>query len=215
MAAVLPASALLARRPATPPKLPTGIPAIDAALGGLPRGALSELSGPCSSGRTTLLYSVLAQATRRGELVAIVDTFEAFDPHSAARAGVQLDRLLWVRCQGDLPLAFKAADLIAHAGGFGLVSLDISGALPRLLQQVPLSYWFRFQRAVQHTPALFLLLSSSPQAKSSSACWMEFEKASPVWSGSRPFRLLEAMRFEVTVHKPAPPRILSWEGQVV
>ena len=80
----------------------SGIPAIDALTGGLPRGCLTEICGPASSGRTTLLLAALAAATRRGEFCVVVDASDALDPHSAAAAGVELDRLLWVRC-GEIP----------------------------------------------------------------------------------------------------------------
>jgi hypothetical protein len=79
---------------------PTGVAEVDACLrGGLPRGQLSELAGPASSGRTTLLLQLCASATRRGELAAIIDTFDRLDVASAAAAGVDLDRLLWIRGQ--------------------------------------------------------------------------------------------------------------------
>jgi len=78
--------------------LPTDIPLVDACLrGGLPRGQLSELTGACSSGRMTLLLQLMAAATRRGEIAALVDTLDCFDVASAAAAGVDLDRLLWIR----------------------------------------------------------------------------------------------------------------------
>jgi hypothetical protein len=78
--------------------LPTDIAAIDTCLrGGLPRGQLSELTGPCSSGRTTLLMQLFAAATQRGEIAAFVDTHDRLDVASAAAAGVDLDRLLWIR----------------------------------------------------------------------------------------------------------------------
>src|ERR1035441_4460820 len=81
-----------------PERALTGIPEIDSATGGLPRGALTEIVGPASSGRTSLLLSLLAAATARQEVCALVDAEDAFSPHSAAHAGVQLSRLLWVRC---------------------------------------------------------------------------------------------------------------------
>ena len=65
--------------------------------GGFPRGQLSELIGQRSAGRTTLLLHTLAAATARGELVALVDALDMFDVASAVAAGVDLDRLLWVR----------------------------------------------------------------------------------------------------------------------
>jgi RecA/RadA recombinase len=98
-ARVTPASQL-ENRPA-PEMASSGIPAIDALTGGLPRGCLTEICGPASSGRTSLLLAALAAATRRGEFCVVVDASDALDPHSAAAAGVELNRLLWVRCGED------------------------------------------------------------------------------------------------------------------
>jgi hypothetical protein len=89
-------------RPA-PEMVPSGIPALDALIGGLPRGCLTEICGPASSGRTTVLLAALAAATHRGEFCVVVDASDALDPHSAAAAGVDLDHLLWVRCGEDAP----------------------------------------------------------------------------------------------------------------
>jgi hypothetical protein len=82
----------------TPEMVSTGIHAIDALTGGLPRGCLTEIFGPASSGRTSLLLAALAAATQRQEVCALVDVTDAFDPQSAAAAKVVLDKLLWVRC---------------------------------------------------------------------------------------------------------------------
>ena len=98
LAAVTSASRL-AVRPA-PEMLSSGIAAINALTGGWPRGCLTEICGPASSGRTTLLLAALAAATRRGEFCVLVDASDALDPRSTADAGVDLNRLLWVRC-GD------------------------------------------------------------------------------------------------------------------
>ena len=81
-----------------PERVPSGVPEIDAATGGIPRGCLTEIFGPASSGRTSLMLSVLAEATARDETCALVDAEDAFDPASAAAAGVRLSRLVWVRC---------------------------------------------------------------------------------------------------------------------
>ena len=101
-APVVPASQL-GMRPA-PEMASSGIAALDALTGGLPRGCLSEICGSASSGRTTVLLAALAAATRRGEFCAVVDASDSLDPHSAAAAGVDLDRLLWVRCGEDAHL---------------------------------------------------------------------------------------------------------------
>ncbi|MGA9977984.1 MAG: hypothetical protein WBQ08_05065 [Candidatus Sulfotelmatobacter sp.] len=102
LAAVTSASHL-AVRPA-PEMLSSGIAAINALTGGWARGCLTEICGPASSGRTTLLLAALAAATRRGEFCVLVDASDALDPRSAADAGVDVDRLLWVRCGEELPL---------------------------------------------------------------------------------------------------------------
>ena len=79
-------------------RVPSGIAGLDALTGGLPRGSLTEICGPASSGRTTLLVAALAAATQRGEACCLIDATDAFDPLSAAAAGVELAQLLWVRC---------------------------------------------------------------------------------------------------------------------
>ena len=91
-------STLLLRERAAPLTVPTGVATLDALTGGLPRGALSEITGPASSGRTGVMLAALAGATRRQEVCALVDASDSFDPASAAAAGVDLDRLLWIRC---------------------------------------------------------------------------------------------------------------------
>src|SRR5215831_11515794 len=78
---------------------PSGIAELDAVLGGgFPRGSIVELCGPASSGRTSLAFSLLAQATERQEACAFVDVSDSLDPLSLAAAGVELPRLLWIRC---------------------------------------------------------------------------------------------------------------------
>src|SRR5205814_960898 len=90
----------LAPKPA-PELLPTGIQALDQLTGGgVPRGAMTEIAGEASSGRTSVLLSLLAQATSRNEYCALVDAHDTFDPASAAAAGADLARLLWIRCGG-------------------------------------------------------------------------------------------------------------------
>ena len=105
IALITPASQLEIR-PA-PEMASSGIPAVDVLTGGLPRGCLTELCGPASSGRTTVLLAALAAATRRGEFCALIDASDALDPNSAAAADIDLDRLLWVRCDGNSPPRHK------------------------------------------------------------------------------------------------------------
>lgn len=93
---VRPASALEVR-PA-PAMVPFGIDGLDALTGGVPRGALTELFGPASSGRTSVMLSLMASVTRRQEVCALIDVTDSFDPVSGEAAGIDLRRMLWVRC---------------------------------------------------------------------------------------------------------------------
>jgi len=106
--------------------LSTGIGEIDNALHGFPRGAITEIHGTASSGRTSLMLSALAAATSQEEICALVDCSDTFDLLSATKADVDFDRLLWIRCGRNLERAFKAVDLILHAGGFGFVALNLA-----------------------------------------------------------------------------------------
>lgn len=81
------------------PVIETGIEPLDDLLrGGLPVGAVSELTGPESSGRTSVALSFLARITEANKVCAWIDVSDAFDPMSAAAVGVNLKKLLWVRC---------------------------------------------------------------------------------------------------------------------
>ncbi len=169
-----PAAIGLRERPA-PLTVPTGVLEIDSLTGGLARGALTEIYGPASSGRTSLLLSILAQATGREEACALVDAGDTFDPHSAAAAGVNLARLLWVRCGSAnseikknyraLEQALKATDLLLQAGGFGVVAIDMGDVPPQIARRVPLTSWFRFRRAVENTPTVLLVIEREASAR--------------------------------------------------
>ena len=154
----------------------SGIAEMDALTGGLPRGCLTEICGPASSGRTTLLLAALAAATRRGEFCAVVDASDALDPQSVAAAGVELDRLLWVRCGEEshhaehrLEQLLRVADLLLESGGFGLIALDLGDLPPQTARRIPLTTWFRFRRAVEHTPTVLLAVERQSIAGSCSS----------------------------------------------
>src|SRR5437868_1505887 len=160
-AVVTPASRLEIRR--APEMISSGIAALDSLTGGLPRGCLTEICGPASSGRTTLLLAALAAATWRGECCAVVDASDALDPQSAAAAGVELERLLWVRCGGSssqkcLAQLLRAGHLLLGSGGFGMIALDFGDLPPQTARHIPLTTWFRFRRAVEHTSTVLLAI---------------------------------------------------------
>ncbi len=161
--------------------LSTGIPEIDALTGGLPRGAITEIFGPASSGRTSLMYSMLAYATTHEETCALVDTNDAFAPTSAAAAGIDFDSLLWVRGAGNLEHAFKATDLLLHAGGFGLVILDIGDVAVQDTRRIISSWWYRFRHTVEDRPTVLMVVSEEACTRSCSALTLELNGAAE-WS---------------------------------
>jgi recombination protein RecA len=159
----------------------SGIPEIDLLTGGLPRGALTEIFGPSCSGRTSLLLSALSARTAQEEACALIDGGDAFDPHSAEAAGVELRKLLWVRCR-NVEQTLRATDLLLQGGGFGLIAVDLSDIAPRLVRHVPLDSWFRFRRAVEDTPTVLVLLEQESNAKSCASLGLRLEAGAAGWS---------------------------------
>jgi hypothetical protein len=159
----------------------TGIPEIDAAVGGLPRGAMTEICGPPCSGRTSLLISALAARTRDGEACALVDARDSFDPYLASAAGVALKQLLWVRCQ-NADQALRATDLLIQAGGFGLVAVDLSDIAPKIVRYVPLNAWFRFRRAVEDTPTILMVMEQEANAKTCASLVLRLKARPAEWT---------------------------------
>lgn len=157
-----------------------GIREIDELTGGLPRGCLTEVFGRAGSGRTSLLLAALAARTREGEVCALVDGRDAFDPGAAVAAGVSLRWLLWVRCK-NIEQALRATDLLIQGGGFGLIALDLSDVAARVVRQVQLNVWFRFRRAVEGTATVLLLMGEESQAKTCASLVLRMEGEAGDW----------------------------------
>lgn len=176
--------------PSDPECLPSGIPGID-----FPRGRISEIAGTASSGRTSLLDSLLASATSRSEHCVLIDTRDSFDPPSAAALGVRLDKLIWIRCRGNAEHALRAADLVLHSGGFGLIALDLGDVSAAALNRIPPTAWFRFRRIVEPTPTVFVVLANRPVTKSCSTLLIETRRRSA--------KFLRSVEYEIASRKPA------------
>ena len=164
--------------------VPTGIAPLDARLeGGLPRGHLSEVVGPRSSGRLAVVVSALAGATSHGEAVALIDPLDMFDPVSAAADHIDFQRMLWVRgeatlssrvslsleygtLQKSLDRGVKALNIVLQAGGFGLVVLDLGEVAPQAIKRLPYTTWLRLQRVIEGSDTACLLVGSEPIARS-------------------------------------------------
>ena len=250
LAVVVPASRLDVR-PA-PEMVSSGIPQLDLLTGGLARGCLTEICGTASSGRTSVLLFALARATQRGEVCALVDASDAFDPASAAAAGMEMSRLLWVRCgekypsrkhpsparkagcaktdtyqsmlssdsyqampdsyqglsssesyqgmpsgipqvaekrfgfsrwESQLGQMLKVTDLLLQSNGFGMIVLDLGDVPVPSARRIPLASWFRFRRAIEHTPTALLVLEQQPIAGSCSSVLVKVSGARSQVSG--------------------------------
>jgi recombination protein RecA len=199
-------------RPA-PQTVNTGVPEIDVMTGGLPRGCLTEIFGPASSGRLSLLACILAAATERQEVCALVDAEDSFEPLSAAAAGVRLERLLWVRCSRNAEHALKAADLLIQGGGFGLVVMDLGDTPPAIARRISLTSWFRLRRAVENTPTVLITVAQQSNAKTCASLMLECSRERVSWVGRVP--LLRGMRVRVTRRKPGRALSAAYDAAAV
>jgi hypothetical protein len=182
--------------------LATGIAELDALLaGGFPRGEQSEIHGPASSGRTGVLLALVARTTGAGALAALVDPLDRLDPASAAAAGVDLERLLWLRGpRGEEPEAKTLAHAtgavatLVGAGLFDLVVLDLAGA-DHERRLLPATTWLRLQRLVENTTTALVMLADAHVACSPGGRALALEPAGLRFSGPPgPACLLTALR---------------------
>jgi hypothetical protein len=171
--------------------LASGIESIDLKIGGIPKSGLTQICAcqEISSGKTTLLLSLMAGVTRKEEFCALVDASDCFNPGLAEAAGVDMSRLLWVRCESgrgmrSLEQAFKAADILVQNGGFGLIAVDLGNIEEKLIRKVPLSSWFRFARVVEKMPAALVFLLGHPAAQSCAALTLHLSGVNSCWQGS-------------------------------
>jgi hypothetical protein len=163
----------------------TGIPEVDSLTGGIPRGAITEIFGSASSGRTSFMISALAYATTHDEVCVLIDTNDTFDPVSAAKAEVNLEQLLWIRCAANMEHAFKAADLLLQGGGFGLVVLDIGDVPPREARRIISSWWYRFRRVVENTPTAFVVIAQDSCVRSCASLALQLKREADRWSSAK------------------------------
>ena len=186
--------------------IPTGIAQIDDVVRGVPLHALTEICGGnpgspdraiftgwggnlASSGKTSVLLSLLAQATH-DHFCALVDAADGFDPTSGQAAGIDFSRLLWVRCGKNkiklppLEQAFKVADILLQSGGFGFIAVDLCGISERIVRKIPLTPWFRFSRVIERQPAALVFLEQEPHATSCAGLVLRVTSDLPVLTGN-------------------------------
>lgn len=162
-------------------RLPTGSAPLDRLLeGGFPRGQLSEVCGAPSSGRTSLAYALLAATTARGEIAALVDCGDRFDPRCARGAGIELPRLLWVRPHDERG-ALRAAEILIGTSGLGLVILDLADGLSALIAARFTSAWPRLARQATASNVTLVLFSRERLAGGFAALCLRLRGARPLW----------------------------------
>jgi recombination protein RecA len=180
-------------------------------LGGLRRGQISELVGPASSGRTSLAWTWLGAATQRGESVALIDTFDRFDPMSGEACGIDLSRLLWVRGQAitktagtidrtwlpgaravegpgtllerTIDRALKALNLVLQSAVCTAVVFDCADVPLAGLHRIPPTTWLRLQRVVDGTETACLLVGPVPIARSAGGVTITTDHPGVRWAG--------------------------------
>lgn len=196
----------------------TGIAEVDELLdGGLPIGAISELTGLESSGRTSLALAFLARRTAEGRVCAWVDVNDTFDPESAAANGVALRQVLWVRCQDRcqdknaqnrkqqrrqpptrqltcLDQALRATDLLLQASGFAAIVLDLGATAREHGNRIPAATWFRFRQAADRARCSLVVLGRASYAQSSAAVVLECARQQVVSAGET---VLQGFKFAV------------------
>ncbi len=200
--------------------VPTGLADLDARLdGGLPRGHLSEVIGPRSSGRLTIAVSALAGATLRGEAVALIDPLDMFDPVSAAANHLDFARMLWVRgeacssarvnvscefgtLQKSLDRAVKALNIVLQAGGFGVVVLDLGEVGSQAIKRLPYTTWLRLQRVIEGSDTACVLIGSEPIARSAGGVTVVLTSDSGLQASTRSIsaRVIRARKIESDRH---------------
>ena len=173
---------------------------------------MSELIGPASSGRTSLAWTWLGAATMRGESVALIDTFDRFDPATAAACGIELSRMLWVRGQAitkttgavdpvwlpgaravegpgtlierTIDRCLKALNLVLQSGVCTAVVLDFADVPLNGIRRVPQTTWLRLQRIVEGTDIACLLIGPVPLARSAAGVTITTGAGTPQWAGT-------------------------------
>jgi hypothetical protein len=174
---------------------------LDAAGIAFTRGSLAEMTGEPSAGKTSLALSLLAKLTQEGEVCAVADACDSFDPRSAHLAEVALENLLWVKCGGDLEKVFLAADYLVQAKGFGAIWLNLNGMPPGKLRYVPRTYWYRYRTRIKETPTLFLVTADEPVAGSVAQQSFRLAREQAVWSGQGKFKLLQEIQLSLQSRK--------------
>jgi hypothetical protein len=154
---------------------------------------------------------MMAAATARGEIAALVDTLDCLDVASVIAAGIDPDRLLWIRGQSitasslldrAIDRGLKALNLVLQGGGFGVVAIDFSDVPVTALRRIPFTTWLRVQRTIEGSDTACVLVVPEPLARSAGGLTLSLS-ARTCWSGAADrSRLLSGLDISVRVVSP-------------
>ncbi len=167
----------------------TGLGSFDSLTGGLIKGGVSEIFGREGSGKRSLIISLLAHLTGQNLICAIVDTSNSFDPVSAEKNGVNLNKILWIKCDDDPKQAIIATDYLIQSSFFGAIWLDLSLCDREFLERMPNSYWFRFKVGLKETPASLIVTLKESKLRSAAHQSIRVTKIEQKWSGKYNFKV--------------------------
>jgi hypothetical protein len=173
-------------------------------VGGLSllRGGIAEFFGEQTAGKTSMALTLMSGLTQGGEVCAVVDLNNAFDPVSAKAAGVVLENLLWIRCGGKVESALTAVDYVLQAKGFGLAWLNIGNVPHKELNIIPSSYWYRFRAKIRGSQTILVVTASRSLVSSAADQSFYFDPYRTVWKGSGRFKLLDQLQINLNTRKP-------------
>lgn len=185
-----------------PERVLTDVSPFDRLTGGLIRGGICELTGSEGSGKRGLVFSILANLTRGNRICAVVDSADSFDPVSAERSGMELDKVLWIKCGGDPKKAVLATDYLIQSGLFGAIWLDLSLCGKDFLDRMPSSYWFRFKVGLKDSPAALIVTLEETRLRSAAHQSVRVVKETSEWEGESGFKVLRGTSVKLEMVKP-------------
>lgn len=165
------------------------------------RGSITEIAGSDSSGKTALIIAALGELTRNGEVCAIVDISNSFDPETALLNGLILENILWIKCGGELENGFLITDYLVQAKGFGAIWLNLNFVTREQIRLIPSSYWFRFRTGIRGCPTILIVTSKKSILGSASKKSYQIKKRMVIWNGIGRFKLFRDFIVDQTPQK--------------
>lgn len=157
--------------------------------GGLVKGGICEVFGHRGSGKRSLIISLLSNLTRKNKICVVVDCSNSFDPVSAEKSGVNLNKILWIKTFDDPQKAIISTDYLIQASMFGAIWLDLGLCSETFLEKLPGSYWFRFKVGLQDKETSLLITLEESRLRSAAHQSVKVTRESHDWSGESNFQI--------------------------